>query len=443
MNIQIIKLNKLNFWRLNFFEIYYQLFLLFLGAVTLFLIILVKSKTATEFWTDPLLFFYTIFVTTFQLSRVVGAMFYKYSMSKITVNCCGGGHYEPLVTFVIPCKNEEKAIAKTIEKCFEADYPKEKIEVIVINDGSTDNTVGVLNETKKKFKELIVVDWKINKGKRHGMAEGFKKAKGDIIIQLDSDSYIDPKTFSNLIKPFQNLEIGAVCAHADPENADENLLTKMQAAYYFMSFRILKAAESTFMSVFCCSGCSSAYRKSAVMPILDEWLNETFLGLPVTYGDDRALTSWLLKNDWKTIYMDKAQAYTIVPEKIKQLLKQQLRWKKSWIINFFKTIKFLYKKQPFIALTYFIPLFIISILAPFMAFKALIYSTFIYQSLPVYYIIGIFTVTSLIVIYYRLLSRTNKYWAYLFLWSVFNMIILVYVIVYAAIRIQDRGWGTR
>lgn len=197
------------------------------------------------------------------------------------------------------------------------------------------------------------------------------------------------------------------------------------------------------MSVFCCSGCSSAYRKNAVMPILNEWLNEAFLGLPVTYGDDRALTSWLLKNDWKTIYTDETQAYTIVPEKIKQLLKQQLRWKKSWIINFFKTIKFLYKKQPFLALTYFIPLFLISILAPFMIFKALIYSPIIYGILPIYYIIGIFIVTSLIAIYYRLLSRTNKYWPYLFLWSIFNTMILAYVIVYAAVRIQDRGWGTR
>lgn len=91
MNVQVIKFNKPKFLQLNFPEIVYQLFLLFLGIITLFLIILVKSKTATEFWIDPLLFFYTIFVTTFQLSRVVGAMFYKYSASKIVPKVCEGG----------------------------------------------------------------------------------------------------------------------------------------------------------------------------------------------------------------------------------------------------------------------------------------------------------------------------------------------------------------
>jgi len=79
------------FSRLNFSEIAYQLFLLFLGMITLFLIVLIKSKTVSEFWGDPLLFFYTIFVTTFQLSRVVGAMFYKHSVSKITQSLASGG----------------------------------------------------------------------------------------------------------------------------------------------------------------------------------------------------------------------------------------------------------------------------------------------------------------------------------------------------------------
>jgi hypothetical protein len=132
------------------------------------------------------------------------------------------------------------------------------------------------------------------------MAEGFRRARGEIIIQLDSDSYIVPGTFRKIIEPFRNSRVGAVCAHADPANPDENTLTRMQAAYYFFSFRLLKAAESTFLRVFCCSGCSSAYRRDIVLPILDQWLGEKFLGLPTTWGDDRALTNrnLLPKNAW-------------------------------------------------------------------------------------------------------------------------------------------------
>jgi hyaluronan synthase len=369
-------------------------------------------------------------------------MLYTYSSSKIIQNQ-NDEFYEPTVTFVIPCKNEEKSIAKTISKSFDADYPENKIEVIVINDGSTDGTINVLNQLKNDYKNLTVVDWKVNRGKRHGMAEGFRLAKGEIIVQLDSDSYIDPSTFRNLVRPFQNPEIGAVCAHADPENADENLLTKMQAAYYFVSFRILKAAESTFLTVFCCSGCSSAYRKSIILPILDVWLNEKFLGLPITWGDDRALTNRVLKMNYQTIYTDKVQAYTICPNNIRTFLKQQVRWKKGWFVNSLFVSRFIYKRHPFVALTYFFPLIFVTLATPFMATKALIYNPIFAHTSPLFYIIGVFLVACIMVIYYRSVSRENKYWPYVFVWSAINMVVLSFILFYALATIQNRKWGTR
>ncbi len=435
---------KSHLLRFNFSKVIYQLFLIFFGSIILFFIILIKSKTAAEFHSTHLILFYTFFVTTFELSRIAGAMLYKRATSKVIPVNNKNAFYEPLVTFVIPCKNEEKSIAKTISKCFEADYPKEKLEVIVINDGSTDGTINILRKLKKNYgNRLVVVDWKINRGKRHGMAEGFKRAKGEIVVQLDSDSYIEPKTFRNLIEPFQNPEIGAVCAHADPENADENLLTKMQAAYYFMSFRILKAAESTFMTVFCCSGCSSAYRKSVVLPILDKWLNEIFLGLPVTWGDDRALTNWVLKRNYKTIYSDNVQAYTIVPTKFKQFLKQQIRWKKGWFVNSVFASRFIYKKQPFVSFTYFFPLIFVTLITPFMAIRALIYNPIVKGGIPFFYIMGVFLISCVIVLYYRHVARDNKYWPYIFVWSIINMVILSFILFYALATIQNRKWGTR
>lgn len=413
--------------------------LLLLGGVLLFLILLTKSKTAADALTDPLLLFYTIFITSFQLSRVVSAILYKSSSKNFVYDTS----FEPTVSIVIPCMNEEKSIGKTISKSFEADYPKDKLEVIVINDGSTDGTLGVIQNLQKQYPLLKVINWEKNRGKRHGMAAGFKMASGEIVVQLDSDSYFDSASFRGIIEPFVDPTIGAVCAHADPENADQNFLTKMQAAYYFMSFRILKAAESTFSVVFCCSGCSSAYRKSIVLPIMDEWLNEKFLGLPVTWGDDRALTNWVIKQDYKTIYTDRAQAYTICPDNLKQLLKQQVRWKKGWLVNSIFASKFIWKKQFFVAVTYFFPLIIITVLAPFMALRALVYNPIFGQGTPLYYIIGVFLVTSIITVFYRWVGRENKYWPYIFAWSAFNLLILSFVLFYAVGSIQNRKWGTR
>ncbi|MFA5776996.1 MAG: glycosyltransferase [Parcubacteria group bacterium] len=428
-------------------DLFYKTSIILSGVVFIFFIIILKSKTTSDFFIDPTLFSYAIFVTTFEISRIISAMLYKSSFKSLLEENAFSDElypedYEPTVAFVIPCKNEEKDIANSIIKCYEVDYPKEKIEVIVVNDGSTDGTIHILNELKKHYPSIKIIDWP-NQGKRWGMAAGFRVSSSEIIIQLDSDSYIDPKTFRKLLAPFRNPEVGVVCANGEPKNADKNIITRMQTAYYFMSFRILKAAESTFNTIFCASGCCSAYRKSAVMPILYKWLSETFLGRPATWGDDRALTSWILKEGWKTIYADKAKVYTIVPENWKQLFTQQLRWKKSWIVNSIFTSKFIWKKQPFVSFFYYFPLVLISFLTPIMTFRALIYAPFTKGVMPFYHILGVLLVTALMVIYYRYIDQKNKYWPYLFLWSMFNLFCLSFVIVWAAVRIQDRGWGTR
>ncbi len=422
-----------------------QIFLFLLGGLILFLIVLMKSETANTFWNDPILFFYTMLVTIFQLSRLVGAALYKKSHSKIIseVGQERATLYEPTVSFVIPCKDEENGIEKTVRNCFGAIYPREKIEVIVINDGSTDNTINILRKLQKEFEGLVVIDWKENRGKRHGMHSGFRKATGEIIIQIDSDSYVKPENFRNFIRPFANEKVGAVCAHTDPENANKNLLTKMQAAYYFISFRILKAAESTFATVFCCSGCASAYRKSVVDPILDKWLNEKFLGLPVTWGDDRALTNWVIKQGHSTVYNDEAQAFTKCPEKFKTFVKQQIRWKKGWFVNSVFASKFVIRKHPFVAFSYFFPLFFVTLMTPIVATRALIYSPIVNGTSPIYYIVGMFLVACTVTIYYKFTSKNNQYWPYIFAWATVNMTVLSFILFYALATIQNRKWGTR
>jgi hyaluronan synthase len=419
--------------------------LLFLAFATLLVIIYLKSRSSIALVGDPPLFVYTIGITMFQLSRLLSAMLYRRTNHTYLAPAADAATeaYEPPVTFVIPCKNEEDAIAHTVAKCFEAHYPKDKLEVIVINDGSTDRTIDILRDLQKRYKRLAVVDWKENRGKRHGMAEGIRRAGGEIIIQLDSDSHISPRTFRNLIRPFYNPEVGAVCAHAEPANAEKNLLTRMQAAYYFVSFRVLKAAESAFLTVFCCSGCSSAYRRSVVQPILDKWLAEKFLGLPVTWGEDRALTNWVLRQKFRTIYSEEVRAFTICPDRLKKFLKQQIRWKKGWLVNSIFASKFILRREPFVALTYFFPLFVISIITPFIAVKSLILGPIIHGALPLYYLSGVFLMSFLMTLYYRWISRENKYWPFVFVWSAVNMVFLSFVLFYSVATIQNRKWGTR
>lgn len=428
-------------------------FILLFALVSLGVLLLyLKSDTIELFSENAFLAVYSFFVTLFVVSRLASATQYRRSYNSLFPESATLGSqaphkdllaYEPNITVVIPCKNEEGAIAHTIQKTFEADYPSYKLEVIVINDGSTDGTLDEIIRMKEFFPSLIVVDWKENKGKRQGMAEGFRRAHGEIVIQLDSDSYIEPSDIRALVAPFQNHAVAAVCAHAEPSNANVNLLTKMQTAYYFMSFRILKAAESTYHTVFCCSGCSSAYRRTAVMPIMDQWLNETFLGLTATWGDDRALTSWVLKQGYKAVYTDEAKAYTIVPEKFRQFTKQQIRWKKSFLVNSVFLSKFIFKRDAFVGIFYFLPLTVVTFLTPIMAFWSLWWSPIVHQSVPLHYLLGLGIICSLMAVYYQLLAPKNSHWPYLFLWYGLSAGVLSFLLFYALATIQNRAWGTR
>ncbi|VVB87844.1 Dolichyl N-acetyl-alpha-D-glucosaminyl phosphate 3-beta-D-2,3-diacetamido-2,3-dideoxy-beta-D-glucuronosyltransferase [uncultured archaeon] len=408
--------------------------LAFIFIAVILAILFIKYLTLSK--QDTVAYLYSICVTVFVLTRITASFFYNNDKKWKNNN------YEPTVSFVIPVKNEENVIADTIAKCYDVNYPRDKIEVVVINDGSTDRTLIEIEKMKEIYPGLTVIDWKINKGKRYAMAEGFIKAKGDILIQLDSDSYIEKDSLKILVQPFQDANIGAVAAHTDPRNIDENFLTKMQAAYYFISFRAMKAYESMLDMVFCCSGCCSAYRKTIVLPILDIWKDETFLSRPVSFGDDRSLTNLLLKSGYKTIYLDKVQAYTIVPNNIRQFTKQQIRWKKSWIINAVKLSKFILKKDKFVAITYFFPLVIISLVTPFIAFKALILNPLIFGIIPIFYISGVILITCLLALHYQFF-RNDKNWKYIFAWTFLGVVFTSYLMFYALLDIRNMKWGTR
>jgi glycosyltransferase involved in cell wall biosynthesis len=92
----------------------------------------------------------------------------------------------------VPAFNEERGVAGTIASCLSVDYPRELLEVIVVNDGSTDATWGRILEAKARWPELYVVDLGRNYGKCGAMAEGIRRARGEVLCFEDSDSYLEP-----------------------------------------------------------------------------------------------------------------------------------------------------------------------------------------------------------------------------------------------------------
>jgi hyaluronan synthase len=447
-------------------KIWKKMFWIGFFVVTAYLILALKLATFDS-WN--FVYIYSIFVTTFMFSRIGGSFLYenyvkKHEKKKKEKTYLFGAlmplfrakevendkspeinfkDYEPTVSFVIPCKNEEKEIYNTMKSCVNVKYPKQKIEVIAVNDGSTDNTLNEMLKAQKDFPNNVkVINLKVNVGKRKAMAAGIRIAKNEIVVQIDSDSQPDAKTFKKVLEPFADPEVGSTVGHTLPANTDKNLLTKMQNAYYFMSFRALKATESIFDMVFCCSGCFCAYRKEYLDEMMDDWLNERFFGKEIIFGDDRALTNWMIRKNYKTVYVAEAEAITVVPETLKTFLKQQVRWKKGWMINSFKIAPTIVKKDKFVAFTYFLPLILLTILTPLIAFKALILNPLFLGISPWFYMLGIMLVALMLFAHYNIYEG-GKYGKYMIAWSILNMTILSYVLVYAVYDLKNMKWGTR
>jgi hyaluronan synthase len=234
--------------------------------------------------------------------------------------------------------------------------------------------------------------------------------------------------------------VAAVAAHGFVANAWVNFLTRMQAVQYYIAFRVMKAAESVFASVTCCSGCLAAYRKSAVMEVLDDWLHQRFLGRPATFGDDRSLTNFMLRRH-KVIYDSTSHVWTIVPESFRQFFRQQLRWKKSWLRETVRAASFMWRRPPLMVFSFFGGL-IFPLLAPIILLRTFLYLPLTSGSLNFTYLWGVMLMSMLYSAYYLILQR-NRMWIYGIGLCFFYSLILTWQLPWAIITSWNNKWGTR
>jgi len=390
-----------------------------------------KRANASYFWYQPIANLYGILVSLYIISRIVLAVFYR--PPKLT-DCC------PPVTAVIACKNEEDSIFKTIDRLYACDYPAEKLQVIAVNDGSTDNTQEEMERARERHPVLEIITFEKNLGKRHGMAAGARNATGDILFYVDSDSFLHRDAIRRMASHFENPDIGAVCGHARVSNAKRNLITKMQEVRYYTAFRIVKAAESLFSAVTCCSGCLAAYRRKYVMEFLDTWLNQRFLGTEATFGDDRSMTNNILRR-YKVIYDSEAICETIVPESLRTFLRQQIRWKKSWIRESLRAWRFMWRKSPPAAFLFYLGT-LFPLVAPLVVSNALLLPVMGLGNFSYLYVYGALLMTMLYGLVYLGKHRCGL-WIYGVAFSIFYMAILVWLTYYALFTLRRNHWGTR
>jgi hyaluronan synthase len=238
----------------------------------------------------------------------------------------------PLLTVIIPAYNEGAMVEKTVESVATALYPHERLEIIVVDDGSTDDTWRYIERACRRFPELVTsVKFAMNQGKRAALAEGFRRGRGEVFVTIDSDSVIEPSTLLALAGPFVNPRVGAVAGKVSVYNRGKGLIPKMLHVRYVLSFDFLRAVQSTYGTVYCCPGALAGYRASVVRDVFDAWMGQTFLGARCTYGEDRSMTNYILARGFDTVYQRSAIVHTIVPKSYGKLCKMFLRWDRSYI----------------------------------------------------------------------------------------------------------------
>jgi hyaluronan synthase len=394
-------------------------------------VVWLRGDNLYYFWYHPVVNLYGILISGYILSRIVLACFYRPPKDV---------GFVPTITVALSCKNEERSIGRTIDCIFASDYPADKLQVIAVDDGSTDGTWAEMSLAKERHPGLELIRFEQNRGKRHGMGAAARNATGDVVVYVDSDSFVRPDALRQIVQGFADPEVGAVCGHAKVENASENFLTKMQEVRYYVAFRIVKAAESLFSTVTCCSGCLAAYRRKPLMDVLDVWLAQTFLGKSATFGDDRSLTNFMLRR-WRVIYDSRAVCATIVPSTMQQFFRQQLRWKKSWIRESLLASLFMWKRHPLAAFYFYLGV-IFPLVSPAVVFVALVLPLCGLGEFSYMYVYGTTLMALLYGLVYLVRHKTSL-WFYGLAFSIFYMLVLVWQTYYALATVRRNHWGTR
>lgn len=235
----------------------------------------------------------------------------------------------PLVSVIIPAYNEEKTIAKTIKSILKSEYPS--FEVLVVDDGSKDNTWKIMQEFKGKNVRIFN---KENGGKGTALNLGIKKARGEIIFSMDADTFVDPKSMKNMVRYFKNEKIMSVTP-AMMIDKPKSLLQRVQYIEYVLGL-FLRKAFASLDAIYVAPGAFSAYRKS----FFDKYGGYDEGNIT----EDLELALRIQSKGYCTENCPDAPVYTIAPSKFGELLIQRRRWYFGLIKNMFNYRKIFGRK---------------------------------------------------------------------------------------------------
>ena len=198
---------------------------------------------------------------------------------------------------------------------------------------------------------------------------------------------VDPPAIRQLMRRFVSPQIAAVGGRIDVRNMRDNWLTRMQVVKYWYAYSFLKNLEWAFRRIMCLSGCLTAYRRHVLIELEPTLMNREILGVPIKYGEDRFLTRKIVAAGYHTTMTNDAVCRTFVPTTLSGYFSQQLRWRRSNIVDYVGGMSHVWRLNPIIAIHFF-SLFGLLVAYPALIARSIMMGTFL--PLLVNHIIGAF-----------------------------------------------------
>lgn len=258
-----------------------------------------------------IMFVYTIRHFIFAQNRLMGRQRLYYNdiftskMKKISV--------------LIPMHNEELVLKNVLESLLECEYDRDRLEIIPINDNSTDQTKEMLDEYHKKYEFIRPLHRDCeNRGKPEGLNDAMKIATGDIILVFDADYRPSKNMLKQLAIAFEDPEVGAVMGRVIPYNTNKNLLTRLINLERSGGYQVDQQARYNLRTLPQYGGTVGGFRKDVLLEM--GGFN------PKVLAEDTELTYKLYTHGWKVIYANSAECYEEAPETWEVRGRQIRRW---------------------------------------------------------------------------------------------------------------------
>lgn len=237
----------------------------------------------------------------------------------------------PTVTIIVPCFNEEKTVSRTLESILKLDYPKDKLTVMVVDDGSTDNTWKIITDYHSKYPYIQILH-KENGGKYTALNYGIEHSTSDFITCLDADSFVDSKTLKKLVRRLVEDKEAMAVTPAIRIFEPSAIVQMVQSAEYMFGI-LVKKVMAFLGAIHVTPGPFTVFRREVFTKIgMFHHAHNT---------EDMEIAFRMQANHLKIDNVHNAWVYTVGPNTVKKLYKQRLRWTHGFIENS-KDYKYLY-----------------------------------------------------------------------------------------------------